>query len=283
MPATYAHYYFGDECFQDLPNNLKKIVENNRSIFDLGVHGPDLLFYDIIKHEVDSIGYAMHKKPAKQFFAKAKEALNKNKEHHEEKLSYILGFLTHFAFDSSAHSYVERKRQFENINHNKVEAEYERYLIEKCGFNPIKYDRSKLIKFKPNTSEILVDFLPATSKQIRRCLAMQKILLNLMDKKSVTDRRLKKKVFTNRGLKNQADLILDEKPYELCQDSDLRLDKCKEVAKKLYPKLLKNFINYLDDKEELDEYFDHDFDAWPNYQEIPILSLEEEKLYKIEP
>ena len=283
MPATYAHYSFGEDCYQLLPDNLKKIVKDNRSLFDLGVHGPDILFYDLIKKEVEEVGYHMHAEPGKKFFTNAKEVLNNSKENYEKRLSYVLGFLTHFTFDCSAHSYVERKRTFNNITHNKVEAEYERYLIEKDGFNPIKFDRSKLICHNKETYEILEPFLPATSKQIKRSLKMQSLLLNLMDKKSLTDRRLKTKIFYKLGLIKEANLILDEKPYELCQDSNLRLEKCRELGRQDFPKLLKNFMNFLENKEELNKYFDHDFGAWENYEIIPVLTLEEEKEYKLEP
>ena len=45
MPTTYAHYKFGEEVIGALPRLLRSAIENNRELFDLGVHGPDLLFY----------------------------------------------------------------------------------------------------------------------------------------------------------------------------------------------------------------------------------------------
>ena len=45
MPTTYAHYKFGGEVVNTLPRLLQRSIENNRELFDLGVHGPDLLFY----------------------------------------------------------------------------------------------------------------------------------------------------------------------------------------------------------------------------------------------
>ena len=51
MPTTYAHYRFGDKCINTLPNNLKEIINNNREIFNYGVHGPDIFFYyNCLKH-----------------------------------------------------------------------------------------------------------------------------------------------------------------------------------------------------------------------------------------
>ena len=45
MPTTYAHYKFGKEVISALPRPLRSTVENHRELFDIGLHGPDILFY----------------------------------------------------------------------------------------------------------------------------------------------------------------------------------------------------------------------------------------------
>ena len=45
MPTTYAHYKFGKEVMSALPRPLQNAIENNRELFDIGLHGPDILFY----------------------------------------------------------------------------------------------------------------------------------------------------------------------------------------------------------------------------------------------
>ena len=45
MPTTYAHYKFGNEVISALPRPLQSSIENHRELFDIGVHGPDILFY----------------------------------------------------------------------------------------------------------------------------------------------------------------------------------------------------------------------------------------------
>ena len=45
MPSTYAHYRFGQEVLKELPNDIKKIIIENKELYDIGLHGPDLLFY----------------------------------------------------------------------------------------------------------------------------------------------------------------------------------------------------------------------------------------------
>lgn len=43
MPSTYAHYRFGQEVLKELPNDIKKIIIENKELYDIGLHGPDLL------------------------------------------------------------------------------------------------------------------------------------------------------------------------------------------------------------------------------------------------
>ena len=124
MPTTYAHYIFGSEVLYLLPEKYREIAEKYRSLYDTGVHGPDILFYydALKKNEVVSYGRRMHFTPARDFFENAKKVY----ESHEDKeamMAYILGFLTHFAFDSTAHGYVDRKAEVSEVTHNRVESE----------------------------------------------------------------------------------------------------------------------------------------------------------------
>ncbi len=73
MPTTYAHYKFGKEVTGALPRPLLSSIENHRELFDIGVHGPDLLFYykALIKNPVYSQGSALNDKMVDVFFRHA--------------------------------------------------------------------------------------------------------------------------------------------------------------------------------------------------------------------
>ena len=45
MPTTYTHYRFGMDVLSQLPDSLKKEIEKNLSLYHIGLHGPDILFY----------------------------------------------------------------------------------------------------------------------------------------------------------------------------------------------------------------------------------------------
>lgn len=94
MPTTYAHYKFGKEVLGALPRPLQNAVENNRELFDIGVHGPDILFYynPIRKNPVSGQGYELHDKMADEFFRNAIEVIGQA-ENPAAARAYIYGFI----------------------------------------------------------------------------------------------------------------------------------------------------------------------------------------------
>ena len=48
MPSTYAHYLFGQEVYRELPAQLQTIIDHHRSLYHIGLHGPDIFFYYFI-------------------------------------------------------------------------------------------------------------------------------------------------------------------------------------------------------------------------------------------
>lgn len=48
MPSTYAHYRFGEDIKRQLYGREKLIIEKYQDLFEIGLHGPDILFYFII-------------------------------------------------------------------------------------------------------------------------------------------------------------------------------------------------------------------------------------------
>ena len=45
MPASYAHYRFGQQVFKQLPVELQQQISPYMDLYQIGLHGPDLLFY----------------------------------------------------------------------------------------------------------------------------------------------------------------------------------------------------------------------------------------------
>ena len=280
MPTTYSHYRFGAECIGVMPEELQKIVNEHRDLFDIGVHGPDIFFYDLLHDNIVSYGDKMHFQEARPFFENCIKVYHENEEK-DEMMAYILGFLTHFTFDSQAHGYVDRKAEVSGITHNLVESQYDGYLMRKEGRKVNLVDRSESLKPSKEAARIIALFFPFDERIMYRVCKCHKRVINTLN--CVSNFKFK---FTNFCLKltkgdGKKDLPVSREELAICKDSNLRLEKLQKKALKLYPKLLNDFLKALHGEKKLMRYFNHDFSPWPDYKEIPVLSYEEELNYKI--
>ena len=109
MPSTYAHRRFGANVLEHLPDELRAQLEQNRELYDIGLHGPDLLFYyhAAKSNPVGALGNAMHEEPGRVFFDRARRVVHCEADL-DAALAYALGFVCHFALDSTCHPYVEQ-------------------------------------------------------------------------------------------------------------------------------------------------------------------------------
>ena len=47
MPAGYTHYCFGKDVYKHLDDqNIKDLLLRNQNCFLIGLHGPDIFFYE---------------------------------------------------------------------------------------------------------------------------------------------------------------------------------------------------------------------------------------------
>lgn len=110
MPTTYTHYAYGQEVFHKLPEELQRKIEPYIEYYNIGVHGPDILFYyhSYCKNKVNQYGVKVHHEPAREFFKRAFKVFQAQKNRNEA-FAYLAGFMTHFILDSSCHPYVRKR------------------------------------------------------------------------------------------------------------------------------------------------------------------------------
>ena len=75
MPTTYAHDLFGQKAYAFLNPEIKQVIRKNKNLFRIGLHGPDILFYDIPNARVTGTGIAMHREAAAPFFEKRRKTV----------------------------------------------------------------------------------------------------------------------------------------------------------------------------------------------------------------
>ena len=279
MPTTYAHWRFGVDCIETLPEDLKQIVLNNRELFDIGVHGPDVFFYDLRHPNIPKYGSTMHHNPAKGFFEHAAEVYNQYDDEKDAMLSYLLGFLSHYTLDSQCHAYINGKNYSnELLTHNKVESEYDGHLMRKDGRSVAQTNRAESLKPDKHTAKVMARFFPFSEKEMLRTSKAQRLIISALNCKSDLKRKAAEKILNRLKMYNYRDLIVQKDEMSECADSNLRIDKLKTYALEIYPDLTRQLMNLIREGKQLGPYFDHDFDPEPD-EDTPVLSLEEERTY----
>ena len=106
MPSTYAHRCFGRRVLAALPQEMQQLLRPEQALFSIGLHGPDILFFDhpLLGH-VSRLGHRMHKQSGAAFFRPAGEKLAAL-EFPAPETAYLYGFLCHFALDRACHGYI---------------------------------------------------------------------------------------------------------------------------------------------------------------------------------
>ena len=140
MPTTYAHYKFGKDVIGALPKQLQRTIKNNRELYDIGLHGPDIFFYYKVwsQNHVNMTGYELHDQPAQAFFLQSAEIIRRS-NNDEAAQAYIYGFICHFALDSECHKYVEKMIHVSGITHSEIEMEFDRMLLSEDQIEPVSY------------------------------------------------------------------------------------------------------------------------------------------------
>lgn len=280
MPATYAHWHFGRLCIDKMPKNIQKIIHDNRDIYNYAVHGPDIFFYNLFNSKISKFGFNMHKLPSEDFFLNFKNVYSAY-DNKDEIMAYMLGFLTHFTLDSMCHSYIERKLEVSQIHHNLIEAQWDRHLMILDNRKPNLVDRAESLKPTKKIAKTIAYFFPLKDKDVYISIKMQRYVIKLLNCINERKERIIKNFAIKKGLIAYSNLFVGFKEEKKCKDSNLRLDKLENKALRLYPKLLKNLLNYIEDKEKLLPYFNNTFGPNKNYKKIPVLSYQKELNYKV--
>ena len=172
MPSTYAHYRMGQEVARLVPDQMKQVINNNRELFEIGLHGPDILFYykPLSTNKVNATGYGMHDHAGREFFEHAAAVLEE-KDYEQSYLAYVYGFICHFVLDTTCHGYIGKKIAASGISHAEIEVEFDRELMIMDGFNPISHKLTNHIEPSACNANVIFPFFEdVDSKQVQKAL-----------------------------------------------------------------------------------------------------------------
>ncbi len=171
MPAAYTHYKFGQAVLAQLAQTTDASVTANlhvpdvrlqhalseyQDLFNIGVHGPDILFYykALQKNPINHLGNAMHKVPARTFFEIGCKRIQDGISA-DATLAFLSGFICHLALDHACHSYVEYCVRSTSLSHTEVETYLDRSYLLDDGKNPLKSEITAHIRPTDLAGEVI--------------------------------------------------------------------------------------------------------------------------------
>ena len=263
MPSTYAHYRLGKEVIRRLDPDLRTIAEGHRQLYDIGLHGPDILFYYDALHRnpVSRIGFDMHGFPAREFFGPARDTVSGASDR-DAAYAYLMGFVCHFALDSTCHPYIEDYINDRGVAHTKIEGEFDRMLLVKDGKDPVRQNLVPHIHPTAENAEVVSAFFPDVSaEQMRKALEDMVHYNGLLVcpgklKRWMVIRALRK----SGNYDDMIGLILNAEGDPGCDDSNARLTELYDESVELSVELIRDLHAYLTGgKDSLCARFDRTF------------------------
>ena len=264
MPAAYAHYRFGQAVFSRLPQDKQSVVQANRALYDLGLHGPDLLFYyrplshDPLKHR----GSAMHQAAAADFFCPAGKLLDSDPES-EALAAYLWGFLCHFALDLHCHAYIAGAETGDGPGHFEMEADFDRLLLDEAGL-AVKTDNiTGHIKPTRAGARLVSKLFPGVSAgQLYRAAREMIVNLYFLSSQNRLIRGLVKAALKISGrYQKLGPMLLQTEPNPRCTESRRQLMALYTLAQDTALELIERFRDSARGLREFDQLYQYNFDG----------------------
>lgn len=264
MPTSYAHYKFGQEVKSKLSGEILEIIQEYPDLFNLGLHGPDLLFYynALKKNKVNTTGFGLHEYSGRYVFSRAAKVI---KEHAMSRAhqAYIYGFLCHYSLDVSCHGCVNDFADTQVAGHLEIEAELDREMLLRDGKDPLSTLLTGHLVSSRENAEVIKDFFPGiTTEEIEKTIKDMIFYLNFL----VAPGRGKRWLFkTGLNLVGKYDefgglMINIEKNHD-CDQTIERLLELYEDAKELAVTLILEYPLFLEGKKEMNEVYKYSFDS----------------------
>lgn len=265
MPAIYAHYRFGCDVIKNTPPHIKSLIMKHRSLFDIGLHGPDLLFYyrPLFSNPVNRIGFSIHDKKGRVFFEQAAEVVNTT-SNKVPSLAYLYGSLCHFALDSMCHPYIEDKSANDSVSHTCIESSFDLALMQKDSFTPARHTICSYINPNMNNAKIISQFYASVKpKEILKAQHSFVSYNRFLYTASWYQRGIALSAFKLTGnYDDMQGLLLPKNPPRECIDSTNQLLRLYDFALIKAANLFGEMDVYLKDGKKLSTLFDHTYGAY---------------------
>lgn len=262
MPTTYAHDRFGREVYEQLPVNLKKIIRENKKLYLIGLHGPDIFFYyhPFSKNRVSDYGTFLHEQTASVLF---EDEVKKYQQSPSEAMeAYLLGFACHYLLDSTCHPYIGKFVDHTGISHAKIETSLDQYFMLEDGLNPLVYRPASPICPHTDGNKVIHRCFPEIGEtEIVECLKGMKLWTRITICRSSAVRSLLLGAMKLVGCyDSMGGRVMPGRPQKECEAGTWNLVHLYERALAEAPQELVKLDEVLHGNGTLSPRFDHNFD-----------------------
>ncbi|MGM9659387.1 MAG: zinc dependent phospholipase C family protein [Faecousia sp.] len=250
MPANYAHYRFGKLALPALPAGARQCIGRFRRMYDIGLHGPDILFYynPVMDTPVGQLGHSYHTHSGQLFFPQACRQADS-----EAARAYLYGLLGHYCLDSVCHPYVNRLVDIGEARHIALESELERRLLLMDGNSaPQTFDMSKRLRLTRGECMTVAQFYPpATGANIHRSMKLMSACTHFL----ASPKRAQREKLLSRFKPELCDIFIPETENE---DLTLYVDELVHLyaqALERYPRMVEQLMAHMETGADLGEDF----------------------------
>lgn len=239
MPSTYAHYRMGVALLPTMPADVRRTIGRFRRLFDVGLHGPDIFFYQnpVLPTAVTALGSKFHEQTGREFFQRACRVARLEKS--EAAQAYIYGALCHYALDSVCHPFVNEQAALGPALHPEIEAEFDRFLLDSDGKRPPEsQDMSPHLHLTPGECATVAKFYPpATSRNVQDSLRNMAFYTKLFAAPEGPRRTVLRKSINLLGA-HVSSMLMTTGPNPRCADLNPRMLEQYDRAVAAFPEML---------------------------------------------
>ena len=173
MPATVTHAYFAKDIYDILPIEIKSLLDINKCKM-FGQSVDSLMFYNLFSifpgKNIRNLQSYFHQNQSQEFFINLLRYIKDNKITDIDVYSFLVGFICHYALDSTLHPYIIyrsgilKKHVKSTYKYNNIHAFMETFID-----NDMIRRRERLNPYSFNICNFCFDISPF-STNLEKCI-----------------------------------------------------------------------------------------------------------------
>lgn len=178
MPGFTTHHLFGEKTLYQLRKHpISDLISKNRSVYNLGLQGPDIFFYCIPAYlfYFKNIGATAHTTTTSKFLNALLDSRKIFKTDQEQLIAkaYICGFFGHYMLDTNCHPYVYYRSHYHGATleyfarHVNLETDIDTLLLKKVHQQkPSQFKKQNQIILNHKQRKVIASILYFAYKRV---------------------------------------------------------------------------------------------------------------------